>query len=80
MRLEKLQEFGFNNELSHMKMVYGEDFIKSYSFVYEPSGITKKTSMSFHLTKREVLDLKASLQNVTNQRIVEQIKKEIKNE
>lgn len=80
MHLEQMQEYGFNNELSHLKLIFGDDFLKLVPLIYQPSKANKKASMSFHLTKRERLDIEASIYTDRNQKMVTIIKELINHE
>ncbi len=71
--LFRFQEFAQHEELQYFQQVMGKQFYRVV-FQYEPTNKDAAASLSFHLTQREKIDVKASLQNKENTAAFEKIK------
>jgi hypothetical protein len=71
--LFRFQEFSQHEELQYFQQVMGKQFYRVV-FQYEPTNKDAAASLSFHLTQREKIDVKASLQNNENKAAFEKVK------
>ena len=56
-RLSVLQDFDHDNELSLLSNVLGKDRLQVIRFTYRPVRRQREASLSFHLSRREKLDI-----------------------
>lgn len=55
--IDEVQRYHHANYFSNLKEVFGESFIETIDFVYRPSTMQRKASLSLHLTQKEKNDI-----------------------
>ncbi len=73
-RIVDIQDFEQDTYLAYTMELFGEDFIDFIPFTYQESKNTQRASMSFHLTKREKIDVINSFYQEHNQESLKRLK------
>jgi hypothetical protein len=76
--LDPLQNYHHDTYVSYLKSKIGYDKVDVVDFVYKPTELEKKASLSLHLTQREKNDILKAIYLEENQQSIKRLKELIK--
>jgi hypothetical protein len=72
--VDALQSYHHDAYISYLKSKIGYNKVDVVKFVYKPSTLDKRASLSLHLTKREIKDIVAAMTLEENQAAIKKMK------
>jgi len=73
--IDALQNYHHDNYLAYLRSKIGYNKVEVVNFVYEPTLLTERASLSLHLTQREKNDILKAMQLPQNQRSLRTLKR-----
>ncbi|MCH2043884.1 MAG: patatin-like phospholipase family protein [Saprospiraceae bacterium] len=78
LNVDNVQDFHHDNSIAYVKSKIGYDKVDIVRFMYSPSKLDEKASLSLHLTQREKNDILSALYLEGNQESLKKLKESIK--
>jgi hypothetical protein len=77
-KFTELQIYDQNDLLTHLSEILGKDKLDIVNLQYLPSNPNELASISFHLTKRERMEIRQSIYHAQNQKALRKLAKLLK--
>ena len=76
--VDNIQDFHHDNYIAHLKAKIGDDQVDVVRFMYLPTKLDERASLSLHLTQREKNDILSALYLDENQESIKELKELLK--
>lgn len=78
LEVDLLQDYHHDNYIAYLKSKLGYDKVDLVRFVYKPTTLEERASLSLHLTEREIIDISEAMKLEENQKSLSRLKELVK--